>query len=309
MKIKDWISLIAILLIVGIAALGEFISVQGDFALTAGNMWHVLPMAGLLTGAVLLGRRKGNHRKLFKTLSWSCYVSGTVLLFLSLFSFMHFFNVQDSSKRDDLVEKTGMVISDFDSLYDKYSQGVTKRRHDYEQKLSIAIANKDISTLDSVSGTQKSWEPKHSKHYADDWKESMLKTYNGYKNSFDSIKPVIYNAIIENFNILTAGGKFASLQELYRMHKRALSDEYSRQNPIERITESQQELKYNNHETKWEDAHLVLAKKEFGIAGFTIFIILAFFGSLTFLCIKDDTIRKPKMRTNVQNVYDAGHKL
>lgn len=310
MKRKDWISLVAIILIIAIAALGEYISVQGETVVTLGNLWYLIPMIILLVCAVLMASRKGNHGKLFKTLSWIGYGLSMCLLFLSVGSFMHFFNSQDSSKKSQLAEKTGMVISDFSNMYEAYKDGITKRKNNYQTQLMTAITLNDMQLLKEIAPMQANWKPKDSKQFAKDWIENaMMPTYIGYKNSFDSISPIINDAIIENFNIFTAGGEFVSLQALYNLHKRALSDNYSKLNPIEEHNDLSYELIFTNRESEWKDSQEILAKKHFNIYGFLIFLFLAFFGSLTFLCVKNDSIRKPRMRKNVQDVYDAGHRL
>lgn len=312
MKRKDWISLIAVFIIVAIAALGEYISVQGEALLALGNMWYVLPMIIFLVGAVLLAKRKGNHSSLFKILSWVSYGLGLLFLFLMLPGFMHFFNVQDSQKKKTLTEKATMVMTDFTNMYQAYYDGVERRKTDYQNRLKTAITDLDIKTLKAVAPNKAltSWVPKDSKTFADDWSDNtMMHTYEGYKKSLDSITPIINKVIIDDFNIFTAGGKFVSLQQLYITHKNALENSYKKSNRIEEIDEEAYELIFNNREPEWNDAQNVLSEKEFGIGGFIVFIILAFLASLTFLCVKDESIRKPKMRTNVTSVYAAGHKL
>lgn len=310
MRRKDWISIIALLLIIAIASLGEFISAQGNPAITIGNLWYFIPMIILLVCAVLMGRRKGNHARLFKWLSWTSYGLSMIFLFCSVDSFMHFFNAQDSSKKEELIKNTGLVISDISNMHQAYFDGVDKRRKDYQHKLRTAIETNNTTTLNEVSSLQSKWTPKDAKKFADDWAEkTMLPTYNAYRSSLDSISPIIDNAIIRNFNIFTAGGVFTSLQTLYDLHKLKLSEKYSTLNKIEESEGDNHELIFSNEEETWKNTNRIYETKEFNLAGFLIFIILAFFGSLTFLCIKDESIRKPKMRTNVQDVYAAGHRL
>ncbi|MDE7421524.1 MAG: hypothetical protein K2N35_15120 [Muribaculaceae bacterium] len=310
MKRKDWISLIAILIIIAIAALGEFISVQGVTAIALGNMWYILPMIILLTSAVIMAKRKGNHNKLFKSISWICFGLSVVFLFLSLDSFMHFFNVQDSSKKKQLADKTTLVMNDFYNMYKAYNDGVTKRKDNYESKLKTAIQLNNSSLLREIAPMQANWSPKDSKQFSKDWVENaMMPTYKAYSTSFDSISPKVNEAIIHNFNIFTAGGEFVSLQELYNLHKRALSENYRKLNPIEEQNDQSYELDYENRESEWKDSQDIFSKKQFSITGCIVFLILAFLGSLTFLCVKDDSVKKPQMRKNVQNVYESGHKL
>lgn len=310
MRRKDWISLIALLLIIAIASLGEFISTQGNPAVTIGNLWYFIPMIIILIGAVLMGRRKGNHTSLFKWLSWTSYGLSLIFLFCSVDSFMHFFNAQDSTKKELLIKNTGLVISDISNMHQAYKEGVDKRRDDYQQRLRTAIDEDNKSILDEVFPLQLERKPQDAKKSADDWAEkTMLPTYKAYKSSLDSITPIVDKAIIRDFNIFTAGGKFTSLQTLYDLHKLKLSEKYSTLNKIEEREGANYELNFPNEEEKWKNSHRIYETKEFNLAGFLIFIILAFFGSLTFLCIKDESIRKPKMRTNVQNVYAAGHRL
>lgn len=310
MRRKDWISLIALLLIIAIASLGEFISAQGNPAITIGNLWYFIPMIILLVCAVLMGRRKGNHASLFKWLSWTSYCLSIFFLFCSVNSFMHFFNVQDSSKKETLINNTVLVISDISNMHQAYKEGVDKRRQDYQHGLRTAIETNNTTMLNEVAPLQSRWTPKDAKKYADDWAEkTMLPTYKAYKTSLDSISPIIDNSIIRDFNIFTAGGKFISLQTLYNLHKGQLSEKYSTLNKIEESEGINHELMYSNNENKWKDSHRIYETKEFSFVGFLIFIILAFLASLTFLCIKDESIRKPKMRTNVQDVYAAGHRL
>ncbi len=310
MRRKDWISIIALLLIIAIASLGEFISANGNLAITIGNLWYFIPMIILLVCAVLMGRRKGNHTKLFKWLSCTSYCLSLIFLFCSIDSFMHFFNVQDSSKKEMLINNTGLIISDISNMHQAYKEGVDKRRQDYQHELRIAIETKNITMLNNVAPLQSRWTPKDAKKYADDWAgKTMLPTYIAYKKSLDSISPIIDKAIIRDFNIFTAGGKFASLQTLYNLHKSQLSEKYSTLNKIEEDKGLNHELAYSNNENKWKDSHRIFETKEFSFAGFFVFIILALFTSFTFLCIKDESIRKPKMRTNVQDVYAAGHRL
>lgn len=123
MRRKDWISIIALLLIIAIASLGEFISAQGNPAITIGNLWYFIPMIILLVSAVLMGRRKGNHASLFKWLSWTSYGLSLFFLFCSVDSFMHFFNAQDSSKKEALIKYR---LGDF--RYLKYAPSVQRRR-------------------------------------------------------------------------------------------------------------------------------------------------------------------------------------
>lgn len=310
MKRKDWVSVIALLLIIAIASLGEFISVHGNLAVTIGNLWYIPLMIILLVCAVLMGQRKGNHSKLFKWLSWTSYGLSMVLLFFSVYSFMHFFNVQDTEKKKELTDNTALVIADISNMHQAYKDGVDKRRQNYQQKLRTAIAVNDASLLNEVSPLQSKWIPKDAKKFADDWADkTMLPTYNAYKTSLDSISPIIQKNIIENFNIFTAGGEFMSLKKLYDLHKLNLSEKYSTLNKIEENFGSIHDLSYPHNEAKWKDSHRIFETKEFSILGFLIFIILAFFASLAFLCIKNESIRKPKMRTDVQNVYAAGHRL
>lgn len=310
MKRKDWISLIALLLIIAIAFLGEFISVQGNLAITMGNLWYLIPMIILLVGAVLMCQRKGNHTRLFKSLSWISFCLSLVFLFFSADSFMHFFNVQDSAKKEEMIRNTGLVIADISNMHQAYKDGVDKRRQDYQHGLRTAIETQNNSLLNEVSPLQSKWIPKDAKKFADDWADkTMLPTYKAYKGSLDSISPIIDKAIIRDFNIFTAGGEFTSLQTLYNLHKLKLSEKYSTLNKIEESEGASHELIYTNQEEMWKDSHRIFETKEFNLAGCIIFIILAFLASFTFLCIKDESIRKPKMRTNVQNVYSAGHRL
>lgn len=312
MKRKDWISLIALLAIISIVVLGEFISSLGNYAVTAGNLWYIVPMIILLVGAVLMGQRKGNHTKLFKWLSWISYSLSMVFLFCSVFSFMHFFNVQDSSKRDMLIENTTLVKNDISSMLKAYKEGVTKRRQDYATQLFTAIELNDDAVLNKVSPRHSKWIPADARTFSGDWERlKMLPTYEAHKTSFDSISPIIDQSIIGNFNIFTAGGTFNELKDLYNRHKQNLSQVYSTLNPIEEINNRDYNLsdEYINHEHIWKDTQHYFVKKEFSIVGFIIFLLLAFFASLTFLCVKDESIRKPTARTDVQNVYKAGHKL
>lgn len=310
MRRKDWISLIALLLIIAIASLGEFISVQGNPAITIGNLWYFIPMIILLVSAVLMGRRKGNHAGLFKGLSWTSYCLSLIFLFYSVDSFMHFFNVQDPSKKEMLINNTGMVISDISNMHQAYKEGVDKRRQYYQERLSAAIATNNKTLLNKVASLQSIWNQENAKTMADEWAEkTMLPTYIAYKISLDSISPIVNKAIIGDFNIFTAGGKFSSLQTLYNLHKGQLSEKYRNLNKIEESEGLNHELTYSNNENEWKDTHRIFETKEFSLTGFCIFIILAFLSSFTFVCIKDESIRKPKMRTNVQDVYAAGHRL
>lgn len=203
-----------------------------------------------------------------------------------------------------------MVISDISNMHQAYKEGVDKRRQYYQERLSAAIATNNKTLLNKVASLQSIWNQENAKTMADEWAEkTMLPTYIAYKISLDSISPIVNKAIIGDFNIFTAGGKFSSLQTLYNLHKGQLSEKYRNLNKIEESEGLNHELTYSNNENEWKDTHRIFETKEFSLTGFCIFIILAFLSSFTFVCIKDESIRKPKMRTNVQDVYAAGHRL
>lgn len=309
MRRKDWISLIALLVIMAIAALGECISVQGDIALALGNLWYFIPMIILLVCAVILGHRKGNHASLFKWLSWCSFGLSMVFLYLSMASFMHFFSVQDSSLEDTLKKNTELAKTDMNSMLEAYEKGVYERSGTYQEKLSTAIADGDENLLKSVAPRQSNWSNDDAIKFTQYWQEDMLSTHQGVKNSYDSISPIIQQSIVTNFDIFTAQGHFNALKELYNTHKAPLLEQYSHRNKYEEARYLQFSLRYPNNESEWMGTGDLLTYKRFSLVGFLIFIILAFLTAIAFLFIKDESIRKPKMRTNVQAVYEAGHKL
>lgn len=311
MKRKDWISLLAILLILGVALIGEQFLANGNWIDGAIGLLVVLvPMLVFFFLAVFFRRKKGNYVSWFRSISYVSFVFSFIFLLIISMSFMHYFNVIGSS--EEIAKSTRLILDDCNGMFDEYEKLVKSRINGYDSEFQAEIKQGNWEFLRSlpVFKTITRFDDKTKNTYVNDWKGAMFTNFEVNKDSLEQSKiPQFENALINNFNVFNAASQLRDLYTLYERYESMLSDDYSNPTPFEAQRKEELKFVYPNHKETWAGTKDIFTDLYGNNLGFLVFLVLAIFASSSFIFFKDDNVRKPRLKTGSQTIYEKGHNM
>lgn len=309
MKRKDWISLFALLIIIGIALIGEQFHANGEWIDGAISLLtKLLPFIAFLVLSVVFRNRKGSYQKWWRGISYGLFAISFLFLLLLSRPFMHYFNVIGSQER--ITQAAELILKDCDAMFKAYEESVIHRKDAYSSQLNVAVKQQDMAFLQKEYGTANFNDPNFVDKAVDDWKEAMFSNFAINKDSLDNTKaPQFRNSLIENFDIFRAARELQQLMSQYDSYKSLLSNDFKNLNPFEKNEHYKEEFSFEHSEKEWRRAQQVFTQMNFNLFWFLFFIVLAFFVSSCYVFFKDDNVQVPRPRTGVQSIYDRGHKL
>lgn len=316
MKRKDWISILAFIVILGIALIGQQFANYGSWIDAVINMgiW-LLPMLLFFILAVFARNRKGNYVKFWRGLSYVAFVGAFLILMVGYARpFMHYFNVIGS--QDFVKEKAQLILDDTDKMFKEYQESTKAREGNYERDIEVAINqghqhNPNSILRKSLKNLPNYNEPNLAEKTAKDWYLPRMQNWEKNNEQWKKKKTEFKNALIYNFNIFTAAAQFNALSTQYFTYKKALAEDYATN-----CTEWEKEegfdtnFTFANKESEWETAKEIFTVMKFNLCMFLLFLVLALLASSSYVFFKDSSIKTPKQRNTTDNaVYQLGHKL
>lgn len=312
MKRKDWISTLALLLILGIAFIGEQFRSNGLWGDAAINLSLVFfPLIVFYIIAVVARNRKGSYVKFWRMLSYGCIAIAVFFLFAISVPFMHYFNVQN--RQNEVKEKAGMIIADCDEILNAYDKQVNNRTNTYASNLQSTI---NECKWDVLRKAIPDCDP-HASNFADttagSWKLAMFRNHSEMKRIWANLKPEFQKALINDFDVFTAAKQVNELVKQYNGFKETLTEDFKKLTPLEKeyktFGNDVPQFKFENKEKEWRDSVAKLfTETKMHVGMFIIFFILALFACSGYIFFKDNTVRTPRSRKNAE-VYELGHKL
>lgn len=312
MKRKDWISTLALLLILGIAFIGEQFRSNGLWGDAAINLSLVLlPLLVFYIVAVVARNRKGSYVKFWRMLSYVCIAIAVFFLFAISVPFMHYFNVQN--RQNKVKEKVGMIIADCDKMLSEYDEQVKHRYTTYNSDLQSAVNERKWNVLDNAIPGADPHAPNFVTSTSDSWKVNMFAHHSEMKKNWTNLKPLFQKALIDEFDVFTAAKQVNELVKQYNDFKEKLTEDFERMTPLEKkyktFGNDVPQFKFENKEKEWRDSVAKLfTETKMHVGMFIIFFILALFACSGYIFFKDNTVRTPRSRKNAE-VYELGHKL
>lgn len=316
MKRKDWISILAFIVILSVSLIGQQFANFGSWT-DAVIIIAILsiPMLLFFILAVFARNRKGNYVKFWRGLSYVAFAGAFIFSMVGYApSFMHYFNVIGS--QDFVKEKAILILDDTDKMFVEYKESTKKREEIYESDIQTAINQghqyNPNSTLRKALKNLPDYNKSNlAKETAKAWFIERTKNSDKNNEKWTKIKPDFKNALINNFNIFTAAAQFDALSTQYDTYKKALTEDYAAN-----CTEWEKEegfdtsFTFANKESEWKTAKEIFTDKKFNFGMFLLFIILALLASSSYIFFKDSSVKTPKQRNTTDNaVYQLGHKL
>lgn len=309
MKRKDWISLIALLIIIGIALIGEQFHLNGEWRGGAISIIiNLVPLLVFFIIAVVFRNKKGSYVKWFRGISYISFAVSVVFLYYFSKPFMHYFNVIGS--QDDITTAAEQIINDCNVMFKEYEEQINHRVNKYESELKSEINQGHIDFLKNEFPTVNNFDNRFVTKTVSDMKESVWFA-NYYVN--DSIRKTkqkeFEGVLIDNFDTFRAASELNQLIKQYNDYKKLLSDDFSRTTPFERKDNYDALFNYINNEEKWINIEDYFTKMNFNIIWFAVFIVLAFLACASFIFFKDDSVRAPRPRLGAQSIYEEGFNM
>ena len=310
MKKKNWISLIALMIIVSISLIGQQFCEKGEWgtALIALCI-YLFPCVLFFLIAVLTRKRKGSHVQFFRWLSYGSFALYFLfLLFLST-PFMHFFNVL--GKQDKVKEQVLVIVSDCNTMFSEYTNMVGARVSNYRSVLNACIHQQNYAVLKNIWSTVSNFDSKFVNQVVDvDWKEKkMFRNHYPNEEKWKKQRIEFEDALVNNFDVWTASGQLNQLIIQYDEYKKTLSDDFQSMTPFEKQEGFNPEFIFANSEVEWRKSMEIFTKPAFSGGYFLIYLILAILASSSYIFFKDSTVKKTKRSKGKQGVYQLGHKL
>ena len=310
MKRKDWISLVALLIIVGIALIGEQFHATGEWADgTISLLTKLLPLLVFFIIAVYFRNKKGSYVAWFRRISYVTFAISVVFLFILSMPFMHYFNVIGSQEK--IATASRQILDDCDVMFKEYEMQIGQRVSKFESDLQTAINQNHEAFLKKEYPTVITYDNRFREQAKDDMTEKVwFANYYVNKDSLVSVKkPQFEGVLIQDFNAFKAASELKELFTLYDRYKKLLSEDFSKTTPFERDEKYSAEFKYQHQEALWKSSKEIFTKMEFNFLWFLLFMVLALFACSSYIFFKDDNVRVPRPRTGAQSIYDKGHNM
>lgn len=310
MKRKDRISLVALLIILGIALIGEQFHANGEW--TDGIislLTKFLPLLVFFIIAVYFRNKKGNYVAWFRRISYVSFAISVVFLFILSMPFMHYFNVIGSQER--IATASRQILDDCDVMFNEYEKQIGQRVSKFESDLQTAINQNHVAFLNAEYPTVTTYDSRFREQAKDDMTEKVwFANYYVNKDSFDlTKKPQFEKVLIQDFDAFTAASELKELFTLYDRYKKLLTEDFSKTTPFEREEHYCAEFEYQNQESSWRSSTDIFTKMEFNFLWFLLFVVLALFACSSYIFFKDENVRVPKPRNGSQFIYDKGHNM
>ena len=275
MKRKDWITLIAMLLILGVALIGEqFISMGNWMDALINLSLKVLPWVLFFVLAVLARKRKGNYMNTYRKGSYVLFAISLVCLLCFISKpFMHYFNVMGSQKK--VKQSTETILAQCQDMFSDYEKQVGSRVNAYSENVQV----------------------------------KMFKNHSANKKQFDGQKTKFNNALVMNFNPFLAASQFDQLAMQYKNYYKLLSEDFANLTPFEEHDGAERVFEASEIDTVCQETQAIFGKPGFNGAFFLVFLLLSFFSTASYVFIKEDSVRKPSRRNADLSIYDQGFKL
>ena len=310
MKRKDWISLVALLIIVGIALIGEQFHANGEWADgTISLLTKLLPLLVFFIIAVYFRNKKGSYVVWFRRISYVTFAISVVFLFILSMPFMHYFNVIGSQEK--IATASRQILDDCDGMFKEYEMQIGQRVSKFESDLQTAINQNHEVFLKKEYPTVITYDNRFREQAKDDMTEKVwFANYYVNRDSLNSKKkPQFERVLIQDFNAFSAASELTELFTLYDRYKKLLSEDFSKTTPFERDEHYSAEFKYQHQESLWKSSKEIFTKMEFNFLWFLLFMVLALFACSSYIFFKDDNVRVPRPRTGAQSIYDKGHNM
>lgn len=306
MKRKDWITLIAMLLILGVALIGEqFISMGNWMDALINLSLKVLPWALFFVLAVLARKRKGNYMNTYRKGSYVLFAISLVCLLCFISKpFMHYFNVMGSQKK--VKQSTETILAQCQDMFSDYEKQVGSRVNAYSENVKSAYeGNREKMNVliekDKSATSYRNWP--------DEWQVKMFKNHSANKKQFDGQKTKFNNALVMNFNPFLAASQFDQLAMQYKNYYKLLSEDFANLTPFEEHDGAERVFEASEIDTVCQETQAIFGKPGFNGAFFLVFLLLSFFSTASYVFIKEDSVRKPSRRNADLSIYDQGFKL
>lgn len=310
MKRKDWISLIALLIIVGIALIGEQFHANGEWADGGISLLtKLLPLLVFFIIAVYFRNKKGSYVTWFRGLSYVSFAISVALLLVLSMPFMHYFNVIGS--RDNIATASRQILDDCDVMFKEYEKQIGQRISKFESDLQTAINQNHEAFLKKEYPTVNTFDNRFREKAKDDMTEKVwFANFYVNKDSLNSVKKAQFeNILIRDFDAFSAAGELNELFTLYDRYKKLLTDDFSKTTPFERDENYSAEFNYQHHESTWNNSKLIFTQMNFNILWFILYLVLALLTCSSYIFFKDSNVRVPRPRTGSQSIYDKGHNM
>ena len=305
MKRKDWISLVMMSLIVGIALIGEQFIAKGDWLQALASLsLKLLPLLIFFVFAVVARNRRGSYVQFWRISSYVSFAAAVVCLLLLSFPFMHYFNVMSS--KDKVSHNTTTILDQCDNMFKSYENQVESRIITYKENVKSAYdgnsAKMDIlKKKDNTATSYRSWP--------DEWQVNMFRNHSANKKQFSEQRADFENALTTNFNPFQAAYQFDQLITQFDSYKKLLSDDYTNLTPFEEDEKLEMTFETASIQQVSDDTLSVFTEPKFNIPVFLAYLVLAFFASASYIFFKDSTVRRPAKNKHQAEVYDKGFKL
>ena len=306
MKRKDWISLVAMLVIVGVALIGEQFVAKGDWLDASINLsLKLIPLVLFFVFAVVARNRKGGHTGFWRGVSYVLFgLSLLCLLWMSV-PFMHYFNVMNSKKA--VADNVTVILDRCNEMFDDYERQVKGRLVAYRENVKSAYAGNSgkmavLKEEDQTATSYRTWP--------DAWQKSMFENPMKNKEQFQSQRKIIENALILNFNPFVAASQFDQLVKQYNRYQDLLAEHFANMTPFEKSEGAKMAFEPASIQSVAGQTMAVFTEPEFNGGIFVAYLILVLFASFSYLFFKDRLITgKFSNKKNYASVYNKGFQL
>ena len=310
MKRKDWISLVALLIIVGIALIGEQFHANGEWADgTISLLTKLLPLLVFFIIAVYFRNKKGSYVAWFRRISYVSFAISVVFLFILSMPFMHYFNVVSSQEK--IATASRQILDDCDDMFESYKNKISTRKSTYQSRLNTLLNESKFDELADLFPKYTSTIDQNAINtFVTDQNKTWLKNYKANKDTLDNVKRKQYESVlIENFNVFRASSELNDLFQQYANYKKILKTDFLHYTPVEKKANYDVQFDFQGNEDEWRKSKEIFTQMNFNFMWFLSFLVLALFACSSYIFFKDDNVRVPKPRTGAQSIYDKGHNM
>lgn len=305
MKRKDWISLIAMLIIVFIALMGCQFKANGDWLKAAIDLLFVLiPMALFFVIAVVARNRKGGYIKFWRGLSYVLFGFTVLCLLWMSRPVMHYFNVM--ANKQIVTENVQSILGSCEKMFQKYESEVGSRIITYIEDIKSAKEGntKKLRVLRNFDPTMTDYDK-----LVNDWQIAMFTNYEENKKQFEEQRQSFEKALILDFNPFKAAGQFDQLVTQYDSYFKALSKDYSNLTPFEKDERKNIVFESEDIDKVKKEVTSIFAEYAFNFLVFIMYLILAFLACSSYVFFRDETMGKFSKRGTYADVYQKGFQL
>lgn len=309
MKRKDWISLVALLIIVGIALIGEQFHANGEWADgTISLLTKLLPLLVFFIIAVYFRNKKGSYVAWFRRISYVSFAISVVFLFILSMPFMHYFNVVSSQEKIATASK--QILDDCDAMFESYKSKISSRESNYQNRLQTLFNQSDFYEFkDLYPNYTSTIDQQTINKFVYAQKQVWLKNYNVNKDSLSVKRKQYESVLIDNFNVFRASSELNDLFQQYANYKKILKTDFLHYTPVEKKQGYVEQFEYVGKEDVWKKSKDIFTQMNFNFMWFLLYLVLALFACSSYIFFKDDNVRAPKPRSGTQSIYDKGHNM